>query len=481
VFSAPNPDDMVAQVTNGVLSFYRLPLPAGTAGHGGLLQPLNVPLAAHSTLAASFDLGNSSAARKRITVQLYDYDQSDLFTCTFWLAPGAPMRTYRMLTHTSRAWANATLAIMAGSTGAQGGWYQLDNIRVATTTGQAADRTDCVDPTTPGPQSGSNGSAMLQNGGFAAGLAPWTVFGQITQRLTNGVFEFYRPAGAPAGVVLQATGRTVPANTRLTLSLSLGNSSSVRKRVTVTVHDADFSDFADCSFWLEPGASLKQHTVKLHTSKAWGNATVAIYPGTIDSAGWTRLDDVNLRTTPGVALVGTECIEGATVSSTPTGPGSGFGSGGLNGRRRPGDSIGQAGPRPPASPRGTFLSQTEWQAVVTSADVRILAMSTPIDLLDGGPARLQFESRLTAGQASASIEVSSDGATWTPIALVPPSDEWVDVTVDLSEFSGRVIYVRFVYDGRTSQTAGAEQWAVRNVSFESHRRQTPQFPLLRFQ
>jgi hypothetical protein len=308
------------------------------------------------------------------------------------------------------------------------------------------------------------------------------VFGQITQRLTNGVLEFYRPAGTPAGVVLQSTGRSVPANTRLTLTLSLGNSSSVRKRVTVTAHDADFSDLSDCSFWLEPGTSLKQHTVKLYTTKAWGNATVAVYPGTIDSVGWIRLDDVNLRTTPGVALVGTECIEGATVSSTPTpGPGPGFGSNPLNGRRRPGDSIGQAGPRPPASPRGTFLGQSTWLAVAAPAEVRMLALSTPIDLLDGGPATLQFESRLTTGQARASIEVSSDGTTWMPVGLVPPSDEWIDVSVDLSEFSGRVIYVRLVYNGGASQAGHVERWTIRNVWFETRHPQTPQFPLLRFQ
>jgi hypothetical protein len=462
-----------------VLSFYRLPLPAGASGHGGLLQPTNVSLAARQTLAASFDLGNSSSSRKRITIQLYDYDQSDLFTCTFWLAPGAPMRTYRMLTHTSRAWANATLAIMAGTTGSQGGWYQLDNIRLETTTGQPADRTHCVDPTTPGPQSGSNGSAMLQNGGFNSGLPPWTVSGEMTQRLSGGVFEFYRPAaGTAAGVVLQSTGRAVPANTRLTLSLSLGNSSNVRKRVTVMAHDADFSDLSDCSFWLEPGQALKQHTVKLYTTEAWSNATVAVYAGTIDTAGWTRLDDVSLITTPGVTLVGTECIEGATVSSTP-GPGPGFGSNPLNGRRRLGDSIGQAGPRPPAAPRVAFMSL--WQAFAAPGEVQILAVPTPVDLLDSGPARLHFESRLTAGHASASVDVSEDGITWVAAGLVPASDDWIGVTVDLSAFSGRVIYVRFAYDGGASPAAGTERWAVRNVVLENRHRQTPQFPLLRFQ
>ena len=77
--------------------------------------------------------------------------------------------------------------------------------------------------------------------------------------------------------------------------------------------------------------------------------------------------------------------------------------------------------------------------------------------------------------------MSADGVTWLPVGLVPPSDEWIDVSVDLSAFAGRVIYARLVYEGATSQAGPAERWTVRNVVFETRRPQTPQVPLLRFQ
>ena len=253
---------------------------------------------------------------------------------------------------------------------------------------------------------------------------------------------------------------------------------AVRKRVSVAVHDGDFSDYSECSFWLEPGQGLGQHTVKLFASKAWSNATVSVYPGTIDEAGWIRLDDVNLRVTPGVALVGTECLEASASSSSPGGgPAIGFGTKPIEGRHRPGETAGRAVPRPPAAPRGSFFGQTEWQASALAGHVQLLTWASPVDLNDG-PAHLRFESRLSARQSSARVEVSQDGRVWVPVALVPPSDEWIDVSVDLSEFAGSVVYVRFVYDGGAAP-ASAEQWRIRNVWFENPRRQTPLSPLRR--
>jgi hypothetical protein len=321
---------------------------------------------------------------------------------------------------------------------------------------------------------------MVKNGNFGSGMSSWTATSDITHRMTNGVLEFFR-SGDPAGAVLQATGVQVAKDARLTLTLGLGNTSSARKRVTVVVHDNDFSDFADCSFWLEPGQALGTHTVKLYAGKAWANATVAVYPAAIDTSGWIRLDDVGLRVTPTVSLVGTECIEASSASGPPgSGPSPGFGGGPLDGKRRQGDSSGRAVPRPPAVPRTSFLSVSEWRASAAPDQVQTLAWPAPIDLLDGGPATLEFDSRLSAGQARATVEVSQDGRTWSAVALVPPSSEWTAMSVDLSQFAGSVIYVRFVYDGGSSAME-AEQWALRNVSFGDRHRQTPRFPLLRFQ
>jgi hypothetical protein len=257
----------------------------------------------------------------------------------------------------------------------------------------------------------------------------------------------------------------------LSLTLGLGNTSATRKRVSVVVHDNDFSDFSDCSFWLEPNQSIKAHTVKLYTTKAWSNATVSLYAGSVDNAGWIRLDDVNLRATPGVTLVGTECIETASASGGPgTGPGPGQT---LNGRQRTGASLGRAVPRPPASPRPSVALQPGWVIDGSDAGTTILAWPDPINLLDADAARLTLESKLSSRSSAASVEVSRDGRTWSALAAVPASDDWIAVTVDLSEYLGSVVYVRFVYE--TSAPAGASgQWWLRHITVEPRLPQTPQ-------
>ena len=52
-------------------------------------------MAANQILTATFQLGNSSGVRKRVTVILHDSDFCDLSACTFWLAagPGRSRRT----------------------------------------------------------------------------------------------------------------------------------------------------------------------------------------------------------------------------------------------------------------------------------------------------------------------------------------------------------------------------------------------------
>ncbi len=473
LFAEPNPGDLVASVVGGVLSFYRLP--SSGPGQAGVRQSVGVGMAANATLSATFDLGNSSNVRKRITVFLHDANFSDAYNCTFWLSAGAPMRSYRMNTHANRAWTNTTISLYAGSTGAEGGTYRLDNVRVFTTSGQPSDRTECVDPTTPSPGSQADGPTMLTNGSFSSGLPPWSVFGQITHRISGGVFEFIRPAGTPAGVVLQATGVALPLHARLTLTLGLGNSSNVRKRVTVVAHDSDFSDLADCTFWLEPGQAIGAHTIKLFATKAWANATVAVYGADVDTAQWTRLDDVSLRVTPTAALLGTECVEASGPSPVPpptgpTNPGPG--------RRRPGDSVGQAVPRPPfgAIVGGGANRRSLWPAAITGNGGLDVRGASPIDLSGAGGALLWFESDLPGGRTDASIEVTRDGAQWIRVAAVPSSEGCALTAVDLSEYAGEVIYVRFV------SGAGVEPgwpWAIRNVQIEIRHQQTPRFPLPR--
>jgi glucose/arabinose dehydrogenase len=314
-FATPEPSYVVASVVSGVLEFFRLPPPPGQTNQAVVLQATGVPATADTRFVAQFDLGNSSSVRKRVTVLLHDLDFDDLTACTFWLAAGAPMRTYRMFGHATQAWGNATISFYAATPGSDGGAYRLDNVSLQPDFALSDERTDCIDPTAPAPSPGAPpGPDTVVNGGFGAGLPPWGTFGQIVWQIAGGVFEFYRPAGVPAGVVLQQTGTSVGigANAILTATFQLGNSSGVRKRVTVLLHSADFLDLHACTFWLAPGQPLSSYSMRTFATQAWTNATVSVYPAVIDINPAIRLDDVTLRQTPGEAVLGTECIEPLT-------------------------------------------------------------------------------------------------------------------------------------------------------------------------
>jgi hypothetical protein len=250
--------------------------------------------------------------RKRVSVLVLDHDFNDLSVCTFWLPPNSPLRPYQMRTHSTRAWSNASIYFYAATAGSSGGFYLLDDVSLSFASPPSGVRSDCVDPTAPLPPGGIDGSDLIINGDFASGqLSPWGLFGQIVSQINAGVFEFYRPAGTPAGVVLQNTAQPVASQQIVTSTFALGNSSAARKRVTVLVHDADFTDLAACTFYLAPGQPLSPYTMRTFATTAWTNATVSVYPATVASEAWIRLDNVTLRRTPATATNGTDCIEPA--------------------------------------------------------------------------------------------------------------------------------------------------------------------------
>ena len=84
-FATPNVSYLVANVTDGVLEFYRVPPPPGQSNQAVVLQDTGLPMGDGGALEAHFDLGNSSSVRKRISVLVHDGNFSDLSVCTFWL------------------------------------------------------------------------------------------------------------------------------------------------------------------------------------------------------------------------------------------------------------------------------------------------------------------------------------------------------------------------------------------------------------
>ncbi len=304
--------DIIFSVVGGVFQWFRANPTTTASGQAVVFQETFRPVAAGTPLRATFDIANSSTARKRVSVLIIDSNFSDITVCTFWLAPGAPMRTYTMRTHTTKDWANAAIYFYAATKGADGGNYHLDNVSLSYQPAVSATRTDCGDPTAPGPTGGGAGPNLVSNGDFDSGaLGAWSTFGSLTSQIAGGVFEFYRnaPLPTPAGVVLQTTGQTTVANEIVTATFQLGNTSAVRKRVTVLLHDQSFGDLMACTFWLPPGQPLLTYTMQGYSTVAWSNATLSVYGATVGSDTWIRLDNVMFARTPATAILGTECIE----------------------------------------------------------------------------------------------------------------------------------------------------------------------------
>jgi hypothetical protein len=62
------------------------------------------------------------------------------------------------------------------------------------------------------------------------------------------------------------------------------------------------------------------------------------------------------------------------------------------------------------------------------------------------------------------------------VAIVPPSDDWSTVVVDLREFLGDVIYVRFAYAGTAADGLPLEAWSVSGVAIDAARPRVFQRP-----
>ncbi len=310
-FATPDSSYISYSSAGGVLAFHRLAPPPGTTNQATVFQNTGAALPADAPVSAQFDLGNTDSVRKRISVLVLDADFSDLAVCTFWLPPNTPLATYVMNLRTTKAWTNASIYFYAATAGI-GGDYLIDNVSVQRPAGPGVARTTCTDPLAPAAAGGANGPELLTNGDFATGalLPGWGVFGTITTQVSAGVLQFIRPSNTvPAGVVLQPTSTAVGTNAVLTATLQLGNSSAVRKRVTVLVHDNDFSDLSACTFWLPAGQALSSYAMRAYATRAWTNATLSVYPATTGAEQWIRMDNVGLQQTPSAAPLGTECVE----------------------------------------------------------------------------------------------------------------------------------------------------------------------------
>ncbi len=464
-FATPDMSYIPHNVTGEVLNFYRVPPPPGTTNQAVAFQQTGVPLSANVPLVAEFDLGNSSSVRKRVSVLLHDSDFSDLSVCTFWLPANSPITRYGMTTHTTKAWLNLTIAFYAASAGTNGGFYQIDNVSVRYAPGGSTTETLCDDALAPAPPGGASSPTLLVNGDFGSGtVGPgWSLFGQIDGGVTAGVFEFTKLGSAPSGVILQQTSQAAAVNELVTATFQLGNFSGVRQRVTVIMHDADFSDLSACTFWLPPGQALSTYTYRSYATEAWTNTTFSVYPATVGLVRSTRLDNVTMQRTPSAAIGGTQCIEPASPLNVANARKGAATSKEAVTKEAPATSrTGAATGAGGSSPAGAGLT---WAAVASDARVHVLERG-PIDLRSETNARLQIESWLQSTGSRAMIQISADGGlTWDTVHRVAASDTWMRLEIDLSAYAGSVIYVRFVFEGAApADDAAPDVWRLGTIA-----------------
>ncbi len=448
------PDIVHNSGAGGVFEYHKANPTTTASGQAVIFQNTGQAVAAGAPIVAQFDIGNADTIRKRISVLVIDSDFSDLSVCTFWLPANSPLQTYQMKTHPTKAWANASIYFYAASTGT--GNYRLDNVTVKPDAAGSSTRTTCVDPMRPAPTLDPAGPNLLTNGDFSTGLGPWGPFFDLTHQLTGGVFEFIRPGtpGVPAGGILQATNQAMTSGQILSASFKLGNSSGVRKRVTVLLHDGDFLDLSACTFWLAPGQVLSTYAMRSYASKAWTNATLSIYAATTGLEQWTRVDDVTFQTTPAATALGTECLE-PPVGTFPI-ANVGDVAASFAGRDVPHAQLMSIAP----ASDGWAFGAAGW----ASGQSRGVWLER-VDLTDTTTASLTFSSLLLSRGSTASVQVSEDGVEWTTVAGIPPGDGWATIAADLTVFAGRVIYLRFAFDAVEGDMGAApDTWHVMHVT-----------------
>jgi len=330
----------------------------------------------------------------------------------------------------------------------------------------------------------------VTNGDFGTGmLPPWGTFGQIIYQIVGGVFEFYRPPGTPSGVVLQGTLQAMTANQIMTLRFALANSSGVRKRVTILLHDGDFLDLSACTFWLAPGQVFDGYTMRTFATKAWTNATVSVYPATIGLDQWIRLDEVSLERTPATAILGTECVEPGgdpepppetlrrrVVRSTGVIPARPSSASAAPTTRRLTPAVrSTAVPEVAHTGAGARGASSARLSPATAAAGALVSpawvswdLAGPLDLTTATHARLRLRSwRAGTVAGTAVIQVSSNDADWVTVYAVPAVDAWLPVEVDLTSFTGATLSVRGVVDHGAGDRYVTDVWLIDDVTVET--------------
>lgn len=165
---------------------------------GVLAQNIAYTPAANTTLEATFQLGNSSPARRSVSVLLYQSGFADTPICTFWIPPGTPLQYYRIVTHTMMYWSSTAVAFYPNDA-LPSGYLLVDNVNVHSAQSEKSIGTGCYEPgsTVPAAFSDMPPAALLE-------VTPNPPPGELPIIVTPQPFE------AESGIVQEGAAGTEP-------------------------------------------------------------------------------------------------------------------------------------------------------------------------------------------------------------------------------------------------------------------------------
>lgn len=153
-----------------------------------------------------------------------------------------------------------------------------------------------------------NGDAANMNWGVFS--SPGPIGSDLSYAQTGGAGLFHlipRSGITNSGGMLQYTRTPVRSADVMQLAFQAGNTGTVRKRLTVIVHDISFSEIRVCSFWLPASMPMSNFTMRFKTQTNWTDASVSFYASTATTNGNYRIDNVSLRTLRTTTNPGTVC------------------------------------------------------------------------------------------------------------------------------------------------------------------------------
>lgn len=316
-----------------------------------------------------------------------------------------------------------------------------------------------------------SGIELLQNRTFSHGTLNWLQFATpdpsyIVSNVTGGVFQYYRLASEGAtnqAVVFQETGAPLGAGAPLLARFDLGNSSTVRKRISVLVLDGDFSDLSVCNFWLPPNTQPRTYQMRTHTTRAWTNASIYFYAATANApgdGGFYQIDNVSLQYVPAQSAVRTDCVD----PSTPAPPG------GLDGANLLGNGdFGNA-----LAPWGTFGT------ITSQLQSGVFEFIRPTAALPAGVVLQTTGQTMAAGQIlTATFQLGNSSAVRKRVTPLLHDNDFTDLsacTFWLAPGQPLLTYTMRMYATKAwsnatisfyAATVGAEQWTrLDNVTYQ---------------